>query len=1034
MKEKHLFLYRLLSGIDEELLEKATKGRTRLYEEKKKAAGGFSPKRIALIASAAVVLLCILTAAAVILTGGFGGRARDIVSAEKTLSEGGVDTYTLTLRDGRIATFTVKTDGETVASHSVNFPLLASASARGKENAAVKNVVAKEGELYLELANGASVNLGNGVGVMTEGETDPLNVKGAELSGEDVALRLVNDKAVNLGALPAGELGISAAKINDGGELVLGFASGESINLGRVVGKDGKDGVGIDGIALDGEGNLSVTLTNGTVLALGNVKGKDGIGIAESKINDEGELVITYTDGKTANLGRVVGRDGEDGVGIATISLEGGNLMITLTDGTVMDLGAIKGEDGKSAYELYCEKFGYEGTEEEWLFDLANGNLAAKRTYTVTFDPKGGEGTFPSQTVVEGGKVTEPAAPVLDGYNFLGWFVGSEAWSFAGHSVTADITLEAKWEKKPDLFVIEGTRLIGLTEEGNREPILVIPEGVTEIDLWALGDNAVSVTLPSTLEEIDFVPFVSMERLVEIIDHTRGGIADEKFAAMLKSYEKTPLIHKGESIVKEEGGFLYTAEGGETRLVGVTGAIGTGLRTLTLPDTLGGERYTVASFALKNNDLLFSVKTLVIPDGVERIEVYAVLECWFETVKIAAGVSAIEEGAFSGCTNVLSYEVDGANPAYKSADGSLYSKDGTVLLAGATGKNKLTVQEGTLHIGLNACRNAQGIEEILLPEGLLTIAEGGLGIGNMRLTSLTLPDSLTGFGPYAFPHSLTSITLPAGVTEIPDYAFDSNFDLSEIRILGELTHVGIYAFGGTLFALNMENYVDGCLYVGNVLVSVDNHAYSIIVREGTVAIAGGTFQNSRIESLILPDSLVSIGFEAFRNCDSLTKLHLPRGLVELDEGALQSLTALERITVAEDNPAFRSIDGVLYSKDGKTLVYYPAARGGDAYTVEAGVTHLAPRAFAEAAHLRTLTLPDGLLEIGWGAFQSSNSLTSVTVPASVTAVGDSVFSNSPSLTLYFEAEGPSPDWSLFWDYASTGNAVFGAQWDASSET
>ena len=1021
MNGKHQFLFRLVSAIDEELLEKATRERARLHEAKPSKKTPW--RRITLIASAAAVLLCLLAVAAVILTGGLGGESYDIVSAEKTLSEGGVDTYILTLKDGRLATFTVKTDTETAISHSVNLPFLASTAARGKENAAVKNVVAKEGELYLELANGASVNLGNGVGVMTEGETDPLNVKGAELSGEDVALRLVNDKAVNLGALPAGELGISAAKINDGGELVLGFASGESVNLGRVVGKDGKDGVGIDGISLDGEGNLSVTLTNGTVLALGNVRGKDGIGIAESKINDEGELVITYTDGKTANLGRVVGRDGEDGVGISTISLEGGNLVITLTDGTVMDLGAIKGEDGKSAYELYCEKFGYEGTEEEWLYDLANGNLAAKRTFTVTFDPKGGAGTFPSQTVVEGGKATEPAAPVLDGYNFLGWFVGSEAWSFAGHSVTADITLEAKWEKKPDLFVIEGTRLIGLTDEGNREPVLVIPEGVTRMDRWALGTNAVSITLPSTLEEIDFVSFISMEYLVEIIDHSKNGIADEKFAAMLKSYEKTPLIHKGESIVKEEGGFLYTTEGGETRLVGVTDAIGTDLRTLTLPDTLGGERYTVASYALK---YIFSVKTLVIPDGVERLEVYAVLDCSFETVKIAAGVSVIEEGAFTGCMCVMAYEVDGANPAYKSADDSLYTKDGTVLLAGATGKNKLTVQEGTLHIGLNACRSAQGIEEILLPEGLLTVAEGGLRIGNMRLTSLTLPDSLTGFGSYAFPHSLTSITLPAGVTEIPDHAFDSYFDLAEIRILGELTHVGIYAFGGTPFADHMENYVDGCLYVGNVLVSVDNDAYSITVREGTVAIAGGTFQNSRIQSLILPDSLVSISLDAFRNCDSLTELHLPRGLVELDEGALQSLTALERITVAEENPAFRSIDGVLYSKDGKTLVCYPAARSGDAYTVEAGVTHLAPRAFAEVAHLRTVTLPDGLLEIGWGAFQSSNSLTSVTVPASVTAVGDSVFSNSPALTLYFEADGPSPDWSLFWDYASTGNAVFGS--------
>ena len=104
-----------------------------------------------------------------------------------------------------------------------------------------------------------------------------------------------------------------------------------------------------------------------------------------------------------------------------------------------------KGDTGSSAYELYKEKYGYEGTEEEWLYDLVNGNLAMKDTHTVSFDLNGGTGEIPTQTVIDGGKAEKPAIPVRNGYTFEGWSYEGETWSFIGYTVTTDMVLTAKW-------------------------------------------------------------------------------------------------------------------------------------------------------------------------------------------------------------------------------------------------------------------------------------------------------------------------------------------------------------------------------------------------------------------------------------------------------------------------------------------------------------------------------------------------------------------------------------------------------------
>ena len=145
-------------------------------------------------------------------------------------------------------------------------------------------------------------------------------------------------------------------------------------------------------------------------------KGSDGVNGSDGKDGKDGVDGINGSDGKDGKDGidGVNGSDGKDGV------------------------------NGKSAYEIYKEKYGYEGTEEQWLDDLVNGRLALKDKYTVTFDSDGGS-EVKSQEVSDGKKATEPDAPTKTGYTFGGWFVKTTEWNFLAYTVTENVTLKAKW-------------------------------------------------------------------------------------------------------------------------------------------------------------------------------------------------------------------------------------------------------------------------------------------------------------------------------------------------------------------------------------------------------------------------------------------------------------------------------------------------------------------------------------------------------------------------------------------------------------
>ena len=175
----------------------------------------------------------------------------------------------------------------------------------------------------------------------------------------------------------------------------------------------------------------------------------------------------------------------------------------------------------------------------------------------------------------------------------------------------------------------------------------------------------------------------------------------------------------------------------------------------------------------------------------------------------------------------------------------------------------------------------------------------------------------------------------------------------------------------------------------------------------------------------LPSTLRYLGIESFCLLD-FTSFTLPEQLEVLESNAFvychfdvfrieSTLPAqdivysfydctIDTYEVPEDHPLYQAIDGVLFSKDGKTLLAYPGGRMDEHYDVPAGVEHIWPYAFG-TDYLKTISLPIGLKTIGNGAFSDCGRLQSIAIPLTVTEIGDYAFWGCVSLELVSLPDG-----------------------------
>ena len=147
-----------------------------------------------------------------------------------------------------------------------------------------------------------------------------------------------------------------------------------------------------------------------------------------------------------------------------------------------------------------------------------------------------------------------------------------------------------------------------------------------------------------------------------------------------------------------------------------------------------------------------------------------------------------------------------------------------------------------------------------------------------------------------------------------------------------------------------------------------------------------------LESVVIPDSVTTIDCGAFDSCNAFTELNIPKSVTSIN-GHFSKFSYINKITVDSENPNFTSVDGVLYSKDKKTLVLVPVKI--TEFTIPLTVETIGEYAFGYSS-IKTVIIPSSVTKIENFAFSNSK-LESITIPGTVTSVGNYAFSDCEKL-------------------------------------
>ena len=192
----------------------------------------------------------------------------------------------------------------------------------------------------------------------------------------------------------------------------------------------------------------------------------------------------------------------------------------------------------------------------------------------------------------------------------------------------------------------------------------------------------------------------------------------------------------------------------------------------------------------------------------------------------------------------------------------------------------------------------------------------------------------------------------------------------------------------------------------------------------------------------MPATVSHIGYKAFYNCKMLSDVNLPEGLTEVDEQALAECpatspgfavhshqgeglclagnTKLTGIQVADANPAFVAVDGVLFDKQMTKLIAYPSGKPGGEYHVPNGGGDGLSGRFLFAVNLVSVSLPDGVVNLGRMILPTAKSVGRLFSPYSITAIADGTFNLCQSGYHRF-AQQHHVDWRrcVYWLYHLT---------------
>ena len=289
-------------------------------------------------------------------------------------------------------------------------------------------------------------------------------------------------------------------------------------------------------------------------------------------------------------------------------------------------------------------------------------------------------------------------------------------------------------------------------------------------------------------------------------------------------------------------------------------------------------------------------------------------------------------------------------------------------------------------------------------------------------------NTITKIGHRAFYNctSLTTITIPDSVTEIGDYAFCYCTSLTSITIPDSVTSIGNEVFFGCTslkaFYGKFASSDNRCLIVDGVLNSfaIGCGATEYTIPDSVTSIGNDAFCGcTSLTSVTIPDSVTSIGECAFGGCTSLTSVTIPNSVTSIGELAFCECTSLKAFYgkfASSDNRCL-IVDGVLNS--------FAIGCGATEYTIPDSVISIGYCAFCGCTSLTSVTIPNSVTSIGELAFCECTSLKSVTIGNGVTSIGMYAFESCISLKEVYckPITPPAGGYSLF-DSNASGRKIY----------